>query len=80
MSVLEAVNADRLPCCVPHCRRTRRADGTFSEWICGKHWLATSRAWRRRMFLFRRRGRRDLADAMWLRLKRQAIERAGGIA
>jgi hypothetical protein len=29
---------DRIPCCVPFCRRTRRNDGRFSEWICGAHW------------------------------------------
>lgn len=68
----------RLRCLVPFCRRTTRA-GRYREWICGAHWRLTSRAWRRRFFLFRRRGRQDLEDRMWLRLKRQAIERAMGL-
>ncbi len=69
----------RLQCCVPFCRRTT-GDPRFSgEWLCSKHWPLTSRAWRRRFFLFRRRGRRDLEARMWERLKRQAIERAVGL-
>jgi hypothetical protein len=70
---------DRMPCVVPFCRRTA-ARVEFAEWICGKHWSATSRSWRRRLFLFRRRGRLDLADRMWDRLKRQAIETAAGVS
>jgi hypothetical protein len=37
------MSSDRIPCCVPFCRRTRRDDGSFSEWICGKHWALVSR-------------------------------------
>jgi hypothetical protein len=72
---------ERLSCAVPFCRHTiaQRRVPRSSEWICAKHWLATSKAWRRRLYLFRRRGRFDLSDRMWLRLKDQAIERAGGI-
>ena len=28
----------RLPCIVPHCRRTRKDDGKFTDWICARHW------------------------------------------
>ena len=70
----------RLVCCVPFCRRTYRNDRGFDEWICGPHWHQTSRTWRRRFFLFRRRGREDLANRMWASLKTQAIERAAGIS
>jgi len=36
------MTGERLPCCVPFCRRTTRA-GPFREWICGKHWRLVSR-------------------------------------
>lgn len=42
--------ADRLRCCVPHCRRTRKAGGAGDEWICGVHWPMVSK----RTKLFRR--------------------------
>jgi hypothetical protein len=74
------VVVDRLRCVVPGCRRTaRRRTAAATEWICGRHWTATSRVWRRRMFLFRRRRRWDLAARMWGRLRSQAIERAVGL-
>jgi hypothetical protein len=38
---------DRLPCCVPFCRRTTRDDGRFSEWICGAHWRLVDKELRR---------------------------------
>jgi len=69
----------RIACLVPFCRRTHRNYEGFRAWICGKHWAMTSRTWRRRLSLFRRRGRKDLADRMFSRLARQAIERAAGI-
>jgi len=33
----------RIPCCVPFCRRTTRNDGSFTEWICAKHWRLVGR-------------------------------------
>lgn len=74
----------RIRCAVPFCRRTRgdRKGNPVTEgmeWICGEHWVVTSRAWRWRLSLFRRRGRSDLVERMWDRLKRQAIERAMGV-
>ncbi len=39
----------------------------------------TSKHWRRRRALFKRRRRPDLEDKMFERLKRQAIERAVGL-
>jgi hypothetical protein len=41
------VTAARLPCCVPFCRRTIGAEGTFSEWICGRHWRLVDKDLRR---------------------------------
>lgn len=73
----------RVPCCVPFCRRTIARENLpteHNEWICGRHWTTTSRAWRRRLFLFRRRDRQDLEDRMWAMLKHQAIERSVGIS
>lgn len=40
----------RLSCCVPFCRRTRKAD--CSEWICGPHWMAVPARLRRRKYKF----------------------------
>lgn len=80
----------RIGCCVPFCRHTRAnpgSDGVFmSEWICGDHWRPLpkarrrvygrlKRAWRR----FHREGDGERCDRVWNRLKRQAIEAAGGI-
>lgn len=51
--------ADRIPCCVPFCRRT--ADGTKfegSEIVCGKHWRLASAPLRRRHGRFARLYRR----------------------
>lgn len=41
------MTGNRLPCCVPFCRRTTKAGG-FSEWICGKHWRLVSRKTKQR--------------------------------
>lgn len=73
---------DRLRCVVPHCRRSiasGKVSADHNQWICSKHWSATPKHWRRRLFLFRRRGRADLEASMWERLKRRAIEIAVGI-
>jgi len=73
----------RITCCIPFCRRTTAAAMLAAkghdEWICSKHWPLTNRSWRRRLSLFRRRGRADLEARMWIRLKQQAIERALGL-
>ena len=73
---------ERLHCVVPHCRRsTSRQVG---EWICGEHWLATPKRYRRAFFRARRRGKRialprHIVDRLWNRLKRAAIETGVGI-
>lgn len=82
---------DRIGCCIPFCRRTRKnpgRDGRYaSEWICGPHWQAVpkqrrrvygriKRAWRR--FHHEEDGVR--ADRIWTRLKHQAIEAAAGLS
>ena len=81
--------AGRLRCCVPFCQRT--TGEPFAEWICAKHWPATSRETRARYAKLRatlrkgrRRGRdlphtRRAANALREKLKIEAIERAAGI-
>ena len=41
---------DRIPCCVPFCRRTasRAKFPGCTEIICGKHWRMAPQVWRRR--------------------------------
>ena len=71
--------ADRLPCCVPFCRRTTKDNRGFNEWLCSKHYGLVDqklKALRRRAL---RRGRYELDELIWRRLKRQAIERAVGL-
>lgn len=92
---------ERIPCCVPFCRRTFKDDGRAGEIMCGKHyrladqryrrlWTRLVRAWRRdpRQFWEMPPGSRErlrklkierLFDKLWVRIKRQAIERAAGI-
>lgn len=48
---------DRLPCCVPFCRRTIGADKGYSEWICPKHWRVVPPEARAAYALARRRAR-----------------------
>lgn len=84
----------RLPCCVPFCRRST-ARTEFSEWLCGDHWRLVDRRRRRVYGRYMRQWRRygpearvhidgrvfrAAADRIWRRLKREAIERAAGIA
>ena len=82
---------DRLPCCVPFCRRTTAA-GRFDEWLCAKHRPLVSARLKAR----KRKAQRPLlrahargldkpliaarAAATWQACKAEAIERAAGIA
>lgn len=82
---------ERLPCCVPFCRRTTAAV-RFDEWICAKHWSLVSprsKARKRKIAgLLRRAERRGLnkpqiwtaAGRAWDTCKAEAVERAAGIA
>ena len=81
---------DRIPCCVPFCRRTtrRRPEWTGEvEWICGPHWKAVPRDLKLNVSRWRRRLRADPGsakaafrfDMAWRRCRRVAIEAAGGI-
>lgn len=54
--------ADRLPCCVPFCHRTRQNDAGYSEWICGKHWMNVPQAMRRAKFAAYRSYRRSFGN------------------
>jgi hypothetical protein len=41
------MSADRIPCCVPFCRRTAPRTGKFdrcTKIICGKHWRLARRS------------------------------------
>lgn len=74
----------RVLCIVPGCSHSRGDRRTSvvtedMEFICREHWAVVPRHWRRRLRLFEKRGRLDLAERMWSRIKRLAIERAVGI-
>lgn len=87
---------DRIPCCVPFCRRTacRLKFADAQEIICGRHYRLASPVLRRRLSKLRRRRDRyrdGVDDAkiershaldwrLWDRIKAQAIERAAGIS
>lgn len=51
---------ERLPCCVPFCRRTRRKDN-FTDWICREHWVTVPRTYRRRWQQLERHYKRRFA-------------------
>jgi hypothetical protein len=36
------MKSDRLPCCVPFCRRTISREKGYEQWVCGKHWRLVS--------------------------------------
>lgn len=77
----------RITCCVPFCKRTKpNPDRELAEWICSRHWQATSKGRReayRTVARLVRKGyvdeRGELMRKLWENLKRQAIERAAGI-
>jgi hypothetical protein len=84
------MNHDRIGCCVPFCRRTRKNELGFSEWICGDHWREIPKPYRRTWGRLRRTLRRGYSPAeipalearryrLWSRVKRAAIERAVGL-
>lgn len=73
------MNPDRVGCSVPFCRRTFKRVHEHEEVICGKHWRLAPKRWRRRVTLFRRRGRVDLVRRGWEQCLRYIIEAAGGI-
>src|SRR3569833_3213822 len=54
-----SIDANRIPCCVPYCRRTRKPDG-HEQWICGIHWRLVPLAVKAEYRLARRRARRIL--------------------
>ena len=84
----------RVPCLVPGCRRTYapRSEEAGDEVICGKHYrladkslLTRNRKWRRVLARENAPTTRalrvhDLLMRVWDRIKRQAIERAGGLS
>lgn len=76
---------DRIPCCVPFCRRTRRNDIGFEEWICDDHWRAVPAPMRRVYSRALRRYRRGVGgygepeSRLWRRLRRAAVEAAAGL-
>lgn len=54
-----AVDPNRVPCCVPHCRRTRKPGGG-QFWICGIHWRFVPMAVKAEYRLVRKRTLRIL--------------------
>lgn len=85
----QRVRYPRTSCIVPFCRRTSTV--MPGEWVCGEHWRLVDRGLKRvrtRLIRrWRRNGRWDAPDhavdrtlnAIWRRMKRQAIERASGV-
>lgn len=85
----------RVPCCVPYCRRTFKAESCDdgAEVMCGAHYRLASPVFRRRRSRLLRRLSRtsperkprewlrlaDLQFELWGRIKAQAIERAAGL-
>lgn len=68
---------DRITCCVPFCRRTRRPfeDG-FRDWICGGHWRAVPRATvKQPMFDLARKYRRKFGDRSYWQMPPGSPER-----
>lgn len=79
---------ERIQCVVPFCRRTTARFKPPTEWICGEHWKLIPHAQRRVWGRLRRQWRRFGPESgiggerwyrVWDRLKRSAIEAAGGI-
>ena len=64
----------RINCLVPGCRRTIAA-GTFTEWICQRHWSAVPRDLRR-VYARAKRRRKNLAalNRIWSACSRRAVE------
>jgi hypothetical protein len=80
--------SDRINCCVPHCRRTRKNVLGYAEWICPIHWRGIPRVRRQEHSRLKsefRRGRiatenfRSLENELWDSLKVTAVEVAAGI-
>lgn len=69
----------RIPCEVPGCRRTRKAETGVTGWICAKHWAAVPQGRRRVYALAKRRGNEQAQAWIWPRLVRAAIEKAAGL-
>lgn len=53
---------DRLPCCVPFCRRTIRSDAGYSQWMCGKHWSLAPLSARSEYNALKRQARKIVAN------------------
>lgn len=81
----------RIPCIVPHCRRTTRADDPVIEWpdtgfICSGHWRLVPpnmKAVKRRARIALRRDDRPETFNRFCRVSarctRAALDRAGGL-
>jgi hypothetical protein len=50
-----------MPCCVPGCRRTTKAEHGFKEWVCATHWQQVSRRNKAAYNLAKRRARKIIA-------------------
>jgi len=50
----------RVTCLVPHCRRTRKHDSRYSEWICSVHWTMVSKRTKAKRVLHNRFVRREI--------------------
>lgn len=86
------MTSERIPCCIPYCRRTMRDVGQ-DEVICGKHFRLADKSLIRRYralsrWLLKWNGsgdpkfdrRFETYTRGWSRIKQQVIERAMGIS
>ena len=70
----------RIPCVVPYCTCGATCYPPGYEIVCPKHYRLVDRCLKALRRTARRRGRERLDHLLWRRIKRQAIERAAGIA
>lgn len=72
----------RIPCLVPGCRcgSRRFPPAPGREYICAKHWRLVDKSLKLTRSRGRRRGKGERFDRLvWMRMRRQAIERAAGL-
>lgn len=69
---------DRLSCCVPFCKRTRKADGS-TEWLCGNHWPLVPAKLRRLKSLAERRYKRRYANRSFWTFPAGSPDRLGAV-
>lgn len=67
----------RIGCLINGCRRTRKNDGGFNEWICQKHWSVVPKSYRKLYSLAKRKyKKREINElrvqSIWIKCKDKA--------